>query len=100
MVKWSTTLATRRGRGRTYFCGLNAGHFDTTDKDSIASSVVTNMQTRATAWIGAWISDPTWAFVVYSYAGAAEDEVRPYSVVSGASAQTRVAIQKRRSPGR
>lgn len=100
MVKWSTLVADRRFRGRTYFSGINTGHWDTTDVDQLASSFVTDFQTKVNAFVTAWSTHATFEFGVFSRTSELEAPTSGWSEIQAGAVQSRIGIQKRRSPGR
>lgn len=100
MVKWSTLVADRRFRGRTFFSGLNVGHWDATDVDQLASTFVSDFQTKVTAFASAWVGNGTFEFGVFSRTSELEVPTSGWSEIQAGAVQSRISIQKRRSPGR
>lgn len=96
VVKWSSAVATRSARGRTYFCGLSVGNVSTSNSDRLESTFLSDMNTNAGEFVTAWQADPTYAFTVLSEKGRQADQPAPYHDIQAASVNPTIAIQRRR----
>jgi len=100
LTKWSTDLAIRSARGRTYWSGINTSHWDSTDVDILASTFVSDFQTKVNDFVTAWHANATYRFGIYSRRIAELNQTPTIREVLAGSVQSRLSIQKRRSPGR
>lgn len=99
-VKWSTLIADRRHRGRSFFTGLNSGMWQTADTDYLDTTFAATFQTKVNEFVAAWDANATYDFIVYSRAEADDNVLFPYSPIAGGAVQSRLGLQRRRSPGR
>lgn len=96
VVKWSSAVATRSGRGRTFLSGLNTGFISSSNADRLASTVITDLTTRATDWVGAWDASAVWAFGVLSEKQRQENASFPFRDVVSATVNPLICVQRRR----
>lgn len=95
-VKWSTSVANRRSRGRTFFCGLNVGMVQTANSDRLDTTWAASLAARATDWVNAWVASSTWAFIILSETERQADFAVPFEEVTSASVNPLVTVQRRR----
>lgn len=100
LVKFTTSLADRRARGRMYVSGLNVGMWNTTDTDYLDSTWQAGTETPLDAWVAAWKAHATFGLCVFSRKTQEEGGPTPYEEIQAAAIQSRLALQRRRSPGR
>lgn len=96
LIRWNTTIASRRSRGRTYLCGINVGMIAATDADRLVVTTQGSLTTRATAFAAAYVSNPTYSLVVLSNVERDADVPIPYKTVLSGVCQPRFAVQRRR----
>lgn len=96
LVKWTTLIATRKFRGRTYLPGMNTAMIDATDSDRLTSTNRTNIQTACNQFATYWSSHATYRFVVFSRKNADAVTLPYYSAVQAGSVWPLISTQKRR----
>lgn len=96
VVKWGTSVATRRRRGRTFLCGVNSNFPAAANSDRIDSTVLGTISTAAGDFMTAWAADPNFAFVILSPTDRAADVAVPWEEVASASANPLLCVQRRR----
>lgn len=99
LIKWGTDVATRSGRGRTYLPGITVGTISTTDADQFTSAYRTAIGNMVNAWVGAWMANATWGFVVLSDKDRQANLASPYREVLSGSVDPIIRIQRRRRQG-
>jgi hypothetical protein len=96
LVRWSTAIATRSARGRTYFTGLNTPMISTSNADQLDSTYRTQLQTAVAEFANAWFVDGDFEFIVLSQKGRLANEPAPYHQVQSGSVEASIALQRRR----
>lgn len=97
IAKWSTGIASRRARGRTFFAGVHTGMFGS-DPDYVASAQVTAFTTDWSAFVAAFMANTTWAFVVLSHVVEGAVELTEINEIISASINPTFGVQRRRRP--
>lgn len=95
VVKWTTQVATRRTRGRTYLPGVNTGMFQS-DADRLDTTFAANVATSAADFVTAWLANVTWAFIILSDTARQANDPIPFEEVVGSSVNPLFGVQRRR----
>lgn len=96
VVKWSSAVATRSARGRTYFCGVSANMISAANSDRFDSTFLADMVTNAAEFAAAWAANVDWSFTVLSEKGRQANQPAPYHDILSSSVNSTIAIQRRR----
>lgn len=95
-VKWSTSIASRQTRGRTFFTGLNGGMIGSSNSDRLDTTWAASLATKANEFAAAWVASSTFKFVVLSETRRQAGALVPVEEVTSASVNPLVTVQRRR----
>lgn len=95
-VKWSTSIANRQSRGRTFFTGLNTGMMSASNADRLDTTWSASLATRASAFATAWAASTSFAFVILSAKQRQLNALVPVNEVTSASVNPLITVQRRR----
>lgn len=97
VAKWGTAIASRRYRGRTFLCGVNAGHVSATNADRVDSTVAASILSDLNDFVAAWGANVDFGFCVLSTVDRQDPLiVSPFQEVTAASLNPQICLQRRR----